>query len=59
MWIGIIIGVVVIAYVVMAARTAALNKDPLQIELANLIIEMMGNRPTSAAFFRSRRPSNS
>lgn len=49
MWIALIIGLVVIAYVVMVARTAALNKDPLQIELGNLILEMMASGADATA----------
>ena len=41
MWIALILGVLAVAYVVAVVRTAAMNKDPLQQELAALIMEMM------------------
>ena len=41
MWIAICLSAVALGYAILVARTAKMNADPLQKELAALIMEMM------------------
>jgi hypothetical protein len=49
MWLAIVLGVAVIGSAFMVIRTAQLNSDPLQKELASLVMEMMAKGADDSA----------
>lgn len=49
MWIAAVLGALIVGYVLLVARTAKLNADPLQQELAGLLMEMMASGADQSA----------